>query len=313
MTVGRWSVPPAVDLVVVGVVGLGERRERRTVVHQPAVAHHDRAADEVGQRAELVGDQHDRRAARHQTAEGGRERLLRLHVHARGRLVEDEQVGCAGQGPGDQNPLLLAAGKGGDAVAEPVLRARPPRPPRRSRAGRARLSGRNGGAPREPAGRHDLADGGGDAGGGRGALRHEADPLPGGELPERGAEQAHLAAHGGHQPQHGPHQRRLAGAVGAQDRDDLAGPDVQVDAAQHRAAAELDGDVAGPDQGVGHEQSFASAGRVQVGPHERQVVLVRGGVGETLDRVEHRRSRPRSLGEAVGELRGWRASRRTPW
>ena len=139
-----------------------------------------------------------------------------------GRLVEDEQVGVAGEGAGDQHALLLAAGQRGDAVAglvgeadgrdrgldglpvRPALRARtgggataarrrPPRGPRRARRTR-----------RWPA-----------AGRTRRAASRRNDV-------ERGAEQPDLAAAGRDQAHHRADQRGLAGAVGAEDGEHLA-------------------------------------------------------------------------------------------
>ena len=60
---------------------------------------------------------------------------------------------------------------------------------------------------------------------------------------ERGAEQLELAAGQGSQSGQGAHERRLAGAVGAEQRDELAGLDDEVDAAQHGSAADGDGAV----------------------------------------------------------------------
>ena len=67
-----------------------------------------------------MGDQHDGRAARLQGAEGVGQHLLVVQVDAGGRLVEEEQLGVAGERAGDEHPLLLAAGEGADAVAGAV-------------------------------------------------------------------------------------------------------------------------------------------------------------------------------------------------
>ncbi len=82
------------------------------------------------------------------------ERLLVGQVDAGGRLVEEEQVGLPGQRPGDQHPLLLAAGELGDPVARRGRRARRPPARRRSPPGRrARAAAAAGGGsagPRRP-------------------------------------------------------------------------------------------------------------------------------------------------------------------
>ena len=60
------------------------------------------AVDQRRHRAELVGDQHDRRTAVRQQAQGFGQGLLAGQVDAGGRLVEDEQLGLAGQCARDQ-------------------------------------------------------------------------------------------------------------------------------------------------------------------------------------------------------------------
>ena len=203
-----------------------------------------------------MGDQHDRRAAGDEGGERVGERLLALHVDPGGRLVEDEEVRQAGEGAGDQHPLLLPAGQRRDAVAG--LLAQADRVDRVLDRGPVLAPGRQERpAPRQPARGDDLAHGGRDAGAGADPLRHEADAAPVPEAVERGAEQPHLAAAGGHQPEHGADQGRLAGAVGAEDGEHLAGPHDEVDAAQHRTAAELDGAVGDGHDGIAHEHWFA--------------------------------------------------------
>ena len=105
------------------------------------------------------------------------ERLLVGQVDAGGRLVEEEQVGLAGQRPGDQHALLLAAGELGDAVARPVGQAdHLERVVDRGAVGARERAQQP--APGQPAGRDHLPHRGGYAGRGAGALRHEADPAP---------------------------------------------------------------------------------------------------------------------------------------
>ncbi len=59
-----------------------------------------------------MGDQHHGGAPGHQRAQGGGERRLAGRVHPGRGLVEDEQVGFAGEGAGDEHALLLAARQG---------------------------------------------------------------------------------------------------------------------------------------------------------------------------------------------------------
>jgi hypothetical protein len=102
-----------VRVVVVGV-GLAEARvvdlvvgEWGAVVGHPAVTHDDRSPHQLGERAQLVGHEHDGRAPRAQLAERGRQRELVGQVDAGRRLVEEEQLGLPGEGAGDEHPLLL--------------------------------------------------------------------------------------------------------------------------------------------------------------------------------------------------------------
>ena len=93
----RWVVPAR-----------GEAR--RLAVEHDAAANEDEALDVALDRPELVRDEDDRRS---QVAvklfEQGRERLLGVDVDTSRRLVQNEQVGLAGEGLGDECSLLLAA------------------------------------------------------------------------------------------------------------------------------------------------------------------------------------------------------------
>jgi hypothetical protein len=70
-----------------------------------------------------VRDQHDGGAGGDQTRQRLGERDLAGVVDAGGRLVEHEQLGLAGERPGDEDALLLPAGQRADAVARPVRQA----------------------------------------------------------------------------------------------------------------------------------------------------------------------------------------------
>ena len=189
---------PGVGVVVAvcrAGVGAPRGRERRAVVRDPAVAHHHGPVDQRRQRAELVGDQHDRGAPVRAAAQRVGEGLLVGQVDAGGGLVEEEQVGLAGQRPRDQRALLLAAGERGDAVAGLVgepdrrrarRRSRPGRPRERAAAAGGGSAGRTATTSHTDAGTPPAA---------LGALRHEADPLPRRRTPSSGrAEEPHLAA-----------------------------------------------------------------------------------------------------------------------
>src|SRR5680860_844921 len=108
-------------------------------------------------------------------------------VHARSRLVHDEQFGLCGQRPGDEDPLLLSAGQFGHRIAESVGKPDP-------------FDGFNHGfevglvsAAEEPTTReapthHHLIHGGGDPGRRIGTLREVAEAMPGFELRQGSAE-----------------------------------------------------------------------------------------------------------------------------
>ena len=67
-----------------------------------------------------------------------------------------------------------------------------------------------------------------------GALREIPDAGALAERSYRFAEQRHLAARGSLEPKREPEERRLAAAVRAGDRDELAGGDLQLDVVEHR-------------------------------------------------------------------------------
>ena len=104
-----------VHVVVVGFGVVPGGLRYRSVVGDAAVVDDHRPADQWSQRAEFVGDQQHRAAGVDEGAERRGECLLADGVDAGGRLVEDEQVRCAGQGAGDQSrccwpPERLATG-----------------------------------------------------------------------------------------------------------------------------------------------------------------------------------------------------------
>ena len=110
-------------------VGAFEDVGREHVVGR-ARAHHARVeADEVGQvggdAVEVVGGQHDGEAVVVELAEQVQDLVAGAHVDARGGLVDEQQVGRAEQGAGDEHPLLLAAGELADVAVAEVADAEP--------------------------------------------------------------------------------------------------------------------------------------------------------------------------------------------
>jgi hypothetical protein len=100
----------------------------------------------------------------------------------------------------------------------------------------------------EPA-RDDFADGGGQGGIERGLLRDIAQAPPLGEGRGDMPEEPHLAARGLQQTQHQAQQGGLAGAVGADDAEEVARLDGEVDAVEHRHLSVGEADVVDLDEG----------------------------------------------------------------
>src|SRR6188508_1918391 len=85
----------------------------RRAVEDDVATNEDDPLDVVLDRAELVRDVDDRDSELPvQIREELRERLLRPRVHARGRLVEDEERGTCGERLRDEGTLLHAAREG---------------------------------------------------------------------------------------------------------------------------------------------------------------------------------------------------------
>ena len=162
--------------------------------------------------------------------------------------------GSPDQGAGDEHPLLLSAGHLLHALERAVGQAHvgqrreraPPVP-----AGRSQRP-----AVQQP-GRHDLVGGRRDAGGGGQPLRHVPDPVPGGGRAERRAEQPHVTGGAGDHAEQRAHEGGLAGAVGAEQGEHLAGGHDEVDAVEDRLAAERHAEAGRLDHGGAHEQDNA--------------------------------------------------------
>ena len=96
---------------------------RRSVVADGAVlavSEHYRARREVGEGAELMGDEQDGVARVAQCAQCLGEALLALAVDPCGRLVEYESVGARCQCPGDEDASLLSTGERVETGVAPV-------------------------------------------------------------------------------------------------------------------------------------------------------------------------------------------------
>ncbi|VFT48114.1 Uncharacterised protein [Pseudomonas aeruginosa] len=182
---------------------------------------------------QVVGDhQHTAAVAVAQFADEAVEFGLAGDVDALHRLVEHQQLGLAQQGAGQQHALQFATGNALQRALQHVRRAdlaqrrqRLLAPDPGYQAEEAQYAERQGGVDVE-------------------FLRHVADgqPRPSPDLADVRLEQA----------EHAAYQGGLAGAVGADQGDDLAGLDGQVDIAQHRLAVEGHADLGQPHQRVVH-------------------------------------------------------------
>ena len=180
---------------------------------------------------QVVGDhQHPAAPPPADVADKPVERRLSGEVDALDRFVEDQQLRVADQGAGQQRPLELAAGKRlyrrVDQVGDAGLGQRREH----------RVAGPPDGQ------RHQPGDGQRQHRIHRQPLRQIADPQA---LPP-----ADGSAVRPQQPEQHPDQRRLAGAVGTDQGDDLVGGHFNVDTGEHGVAAERHVDPLAGEQGA---------------------------------------------------------------
>ena len=219
---------------------LGDRQRR----HQPAVAQHRHA---IGERHDFLEPVRDVDAADAVGAQGAdqREQPRRLDVgERRGRLVEQQHLGARAEGAGDLDQLLLGHPQRAGRAIQVERDADPGEQLGGAGAAGAPVDAAEGPAVLEAEGevldhrevgqeRRLLVDRG-----------HAQGPHPGRIGPlDRLAADRHRAGVGAHRAGHHPDQRALAGAVLADQRVHLAGPDVERHAAHGLDAPEGDGDV----------------------------------------------------------------------
>jgi len=134
--VGRRAAGVRVVVAVGAVVGVGAVRVAlgragpavaqmsdlagRAVGDEPAVLQEDRPLDDVGELTHFVQNRHQGQPLRAQPLKNLGQGLAAGAVDAGQRLIEDEQLGGADQGPGDEDPLGLPAGEDLDVVRGPV-------------------------------------------------------------------------------------------------------------------------------------------------------------------------------------------------
>ena len=213
----------------------------RADLDDPAALQDDQAVG-LAQGAQAVGDG-DRRAALDQVVERLLDLPLGLGVDRRGRLVEDQDARVDQQRAGDRDPLPLAARERLAALADQrVVAVRQPedelvrvRGARRGDDLRARRVG--------PAVGDVLGDRAEEQ---ERLLQHDADVaavVGHGEAADVDAvDQDRAVAHVVEAADQ-VDQRALARAAGADQADHLAGPDRQVEAADHRAVAVAEADA----------------------------------------------------------------------
>ena len=125
-------------------------------------------------------------------------------------------------------------------------------------------------------------------------------------LAARPAEDAHAARRRTLETEHEAKQRRLAAAVRAGDRDELAGVDAQGDILEHTNAGPVaERDALELDDGRHVLTSERLLERREVRAHDGEVVLPGGDlvVGQALERVEHRRLDAGLARDRLRELR----------
>ena len=180
------------------------------------------------------------------TASVSGDRLLADQVDTGVGLVEDQQLGLAGQRARDQHPLLLAPGQRRRPGAGHGPRGPPPPVRARPRPGRCARVGTNGRRrERRPAATtsatvdgHPLGD--------RRALGHVAQPVPLANSASGSPNRPDRPALSGCSPTIALTSVDLPGAVGAEQRDHLAGVHAQVDVAHDRSPAQGDRGAARP-------------------------------------------------------------------
>ena len=250
-----------------GLAGLADR----TIADDAAVAQDDDAVGDREHLVEAVADEDDGDAMRAEIADDGEQRLGLVRRQRGGRLVEDQQFGVAGERLGDLDDLLL--GRRERTGLDPRIDMAGADPDEQlARLGRERLAVDQAG----PAG-HVIAD--------EQVLHHRqrgdqrqllvdmddagVERRPG--IPEDGflATPTDGAAVARQRARQDVDEGRLAGAVLAQERDDLAGGNVEIDPVQDAVLVEGFRDAAGGEKAVGHGALGSEAVRTPPEPGGR--------------------------------------------
>ena len=199
---------------------LDDRRRRAVGDHPPAVHDHDAVAEALGL-LDVVGDEHDGGAGVADVADDVPGVAAGEWVEVLGELVEEDDLGTADEGQSDEQPLPLAAGE--RTVVAPQQRSELPLLDQLAGRARGRVQGREQVqrlTDPHPVGQRGVLQLGTDA---------SAQPVPvhGGVE----AEDPNGAAVGAAKALEDLDGGRLAGAVGAEESEQLAPMDGERDAA----------------------------------------------------------------------------------
>ena len=236
---GRWAkVGRAADHVD-DEVGLGQRL-RRLVDDEPPVAEHEDAVAMRERLLEAVGDEDEADALGCQLVRQREEPLAFAGGERGGGFVEDEEARLLGDRLGELDELLLAAPEAAERGARvDVAEADPGE---HATGGHVQATEADEAAAVGPVAAEEDVLGDAERAGGGELLVDEADAdvLAFAHRGERGgaAVEGDLAGRGREGAGDDVDQRRLAGAVLADEADDLARRDAEVDAMQHGHVAE---------------------------------------------------------------------------
>lgn len=205
-------------------------------VNDASLVQHDGAIHERCHRTQPVGNEQDRGSTGPEGSKHLGEALLVRQIHRGHGFVQNEHVRLACEGARYQHALLLPSGKRHHGF--PFAWKEIHRFEGSARRGAVALGERAAEGPPRGATRQDhLGDGRGNAGRGGNPLRDVADAVPSPETTQLLAEQSYLSPAEADESQQRLHERRLAGAVVAEQDDELSGVDPHRDLVQHRTPA----------------------------------------------------------------------------
>ena len=107
------------------VLGCVKNFRRRPAFHHCAQVHENDLVRHLPGEGQLVGDNNHCHALRSQVLHDLKHLANVLRVKCRGGFVEEHQLGLHGQGPGDGDALLLAAGEVLGVGVAPIAQANP--------------------------------------------------------------------------------------------------------------------------------------------------------------------------------------------